>query len=34
MADLNALYPFREGSGRIQRIFINQLAKNAGYKLD
>ncbi|CUU91009.1 cell filamentation protein [Campylobacter hyointestinalis subsp. hyointestinalis] len=34
MSDLNALHPFREGNGRIQRIFINQLAKNAGYKLD
>ncbi|WP_162165552.1 Fic/DOC family protein [Campylobacter fetus] len=34
MSDLNALHPFREGNGRTQRIFINQLAKNAGYKLD
>lgn len=34
MGDLNALHPFREGNGRTQRIFINQLAKNAGYKLD
>ncbi|HDX6256470.1 TPA: Fic family protein [Campylobacter fetus subsp. venerealis] len=34
LSDLNALHPFREGNGRTQRIFINQLAKNAGYKLD
>lgn len=34
MADLNALHPFREGNGRTQRIFLNELAKNAGYKLD
>ncbi|WP_171823179.1 Fic family protein, partial [Campylobacter coli] len=31
---LNALHPFREGNGRTQRIFLNELAKNAGYKLD
>lgn len=34
MADLNAMHPFCEGNGRTQRIFINQLAKNAGYELD
>ncbi|EMG6610411.1 Fic family protein [Campylobacter jejuni] len=33
-SDLNALHPFREGNGRTQRIFLNELAKNAGYKLD
>ncbi len=33
-ADINALHPFREGNGRVQRIFINQLAKNAGYFID
>ncbi|WP_223810278.1 MULTISPECIES: Fic family protein [unclassified Campylobacter] len=32
--NLNALHPFREGNGRTQRTFINQLAKNAGYELD
>ncbi|EAI5963697.1 cell filamentation protein Fic [Campylobacter coli] len=32
--NLNALHPFREGNGRTQRIFLNELAKNAGYKLD
>ena len=34
MADLNALHPFREGNGRVQRIFINELAHNAGFALD
>lgn len=34
LSDLNALHPFREGNGRTQRIFIEQLAQNAGYKLD
>ncbi|SQC36296.1 Probable adenosine monophosphate-protein transferase fic [Helicobacter fennelliae] len=34
MADLNALHPFREGNGRVQRIFVNDLAKNAGFVLD
>ncbi len=28
------MHPFREGNGRTQRIFLNELAKNAGYKLD
>ncbi len=34
LSDLNSLHPFREGNGRTQRIFIHELAKNAGYKLD
>ncbi|GKH61388.1 Fic/DOC family protein [Campylobacter ureolyticus] len=34
LMNLNALHPFREGNGRTQRVFMNQLAKNAGYKLD
>ncbi len=34
MTDLNALHPFREGNGRVQRIFINELAHNAGFALD
>lgn len=32
--NLNALHPFREGNGRTQRIFLNELTKNVGYKLD
>lgn len=34
LMELNALHPFREGNGRTQRIFCNELAKNTGYKMD
>ena len=34
MMELNALHPFREGNGRTQRIFLNDLAVNAGFKMD
>ena len=30
----NELHPFREGNGRTQRVFLAQLAQNAGYRLD
>lgn len=30
----NELHPFREGNGRTQRVFLAQLAQNAGYKID
>ena len=30
----NELHPFREGNGRTQRVFLAQLAENAGYRLD
>ena len=30
----NILHPFREGNGRTQKIFISQLAENAGYHID
>jgi cell filamentation protein len=30
----NYLHPFREGNGRAQRLFLAQLARNAGYELD
>lgn len=30
----NNLHPFREGNGRTQRVFLSQLAYNAGYELD
>lgn len=33
-SDLNALHPFREGNGRTQREFIEQLASINGIKLD
>ncbi len=32
--DLNALHPFREGNGRSTRVFLEQLALQAGYRLD
>ena len=30
----NNLHPFREGNGRAQRVFLSQLALNAGYEMD
>jgi cell filamentation protein len=32
--DINALHPFREGNGRSTRLFMGQLAEQAGYKFD
>lgn len=32
-SELNAIHPFREGNGRTQRIFFEQLARDAGYAL-
>lgn len=34
LGELNVHHPFREGNGRVQRIFISDLANNAGYSLD
>lgn len=34
LGDLNSIHPFREGNGRIQRLFIIELARRAGYSLD
>ena len=31
---INNLHPFREGNGRTQRIFIKEVAKQAGYEID
>ena len=31
---LNILHPFREGNGRVQRLFMELLAENAGYDLN
>jgi cell filamentation protein len=33
MNGLNILHPFREGNGRVQRIFMQYVAENAGYEL-
>jgi cell filamentation protein len=34
LSEINALHPFREGNGRVQRIFISQLSQATGYQLD
>ncbi|PIT69212.1 Fic/DOC family protein [Bartonella tribocorum] len=34
MGELNALHPFREGNGRTQREFMEQLAHEAGYNIN
>ena len=34
LSEINAVHPFREGNGRVQRLFISQLAEHAGYSLD
>lgn len=34
MGEINVIHPFREGNGRTQRIFIAQLAREAGYELN
>lgn len=31
LSELNVIHPFREGNGRTQRIFCQQLCKNTGY---
>jgi cell filamentation protein len=33
LGEVNALHPFREGNGRVQRAFFGQLARDAGYTL-
>jgi len=33
-SELNAIHPFREGNGRTQRIFFEQLARDTNYALD
>ncbi len=32
--DLNLLHPFREGNGRVQRLFLTLLIRNAGYNIN
>lgn len=34
MQDLNTIHPFREGNGRTQRVFLGELTRQAGHKLD
>jgi len=33
LSEINAIHPFREGNGRVQRLFMSQLAEHAGYSL-
>jgi cell filamentation protein len=33
-AEINAVHPFREGNGRSTRVFVDQLAREAGFELD
>lgn len=33
LGEVNALHPFREGNGRVQRAFFRQLARDAGFTL-
>jgi len=34
MAEINALHPFREGNGRTQRVFFEELARRAKYEVN
>ena len=34
LSEINAIHPLREGNGRVQRLFISQVAEHAGYSLD
>jgi cell filamentation protein len=34
MAGINAIHAFREGNGRTQRVFMEELASQAGHALD
>jgi len=34
LSEINAIHPFREGNGRVQRLFTSQLAEYAGYSLN
>lgn len=34
LSEINVLHPFREGNGRVQRLFIEYLATVAGYRVD
>ncbi|MDK2808321.1 MAG: cell filamentation protein [Clostridiales bacterium] len=34
LSEINAIHPFREGNGRVQRAYIEILAKRAGYEVD
>lgn len=33
LSKINAIHPFREGNGRVQRLFMSQLAESAGFSM-
>jgi fido (protein-threonine AMPylation protein) len=33
LGEVNAIHPFREGNGRTQRVFFDQLAGDAGFSI-
>lgn len=33
LSEINAIHPFREGNGRVQRLFMSQLAESAGFSM-
>lgn len=34
LGEINVIHPFREGNGRVQRVFIESFARVAGYQVD
>ncbi len=34
IGDINHVHPFREGNGRVQMVYLRQLAAEAGHRLD
>ena len=34
LSEINVLHPFRDGNGRVQRLFIEYLAESIGYRVD
>ncbi len=34
LSEINVLHPFRDGNGRVQRVFISQLCQEAGHQID
>ena len=34
LGEINAIHPFREGNGRVQRLFLQEMAEEAGHEMD
>ena len=34
LGELNAIHPFREGNGRVQRYFVEEIARETGFEVD